>query len=176
MEKRYYYITPDDWETAERNNLNRSTVRSRVNTYGWDIDRAVTTPANPIKRYAFTKEEKELMDKNGLKLNTVYCRIRRGWDRREAVTTPAMSLEQAGKIARKVNCTRFTEEQLIVMEQNGTPYNTAFNRVAKLGWSVEEAISTPVMSRDAALKRAWAESPFRNTNDVLFKPLGARSP
>ena len=43
--KNGFYITPDDFETAAQNGIPRNTVISRVNTHGWDIDRAITQPS-----------------------------------------------------------------------------------------------------------------------------------
>ncbi len=41
--KRFQYITPEDFETAKKNGIFKSTLMKRVCwTYGWDIDRAIT--------------------------------------------------------------------------------------------------------------------------------------
>ena len=44
MEKKYWYITPDDFERAAKNGINQDALRQRVRTLGWDIERAIKTP------------------------------------------------------------------------------------------------------------------------------------
>ena len=43
MEKKYWYITPDDFERAAKNGINRNTFYSRIKL-GWSAEKAATTP------------------------------------------------------------------------------------------------------------------------------------
>ena len=53
--KRYFYITPEDFKIAEENGIPEYVVTTRVIKLGWDIDRAITKPAREKRK--FTKEE-----------------------------------------------------------------------------------------------------------------------
>lgn len=88
------YITPEDYEKAEKNGIKN--LYNRVHVYGWSIRRAVNTP--PRKR---TNRDywKEVAIQNGINLNTFFSRIHRsGWSEEEAATTPVMTPEE---VARK---------------------------------------------------------------------------
>ena len=41
-ERRYLYVTPDDFETAKRNGIPEKLVKTRVYRDGWEINRAIT--------------------------------------------------------------------------------------------------------------------------------------
>ena len=49
MEKKYWYITPDDFERAAKNGINKDTLRQRVRTLGWDIERAIKSPLKKVR-------------------------------------------------------------------------------------------------------------------------------
>ena len=53
--KRYFYITPEDFKIAEENGISKDTLIMRVRKLGWDVDKAITKPVR-IKR-KFTEEE-----------------------------------------------------------------------------------------------------------------------
>ena len=58
-DKRYFYITPEDFKIAEENGISKDTLLSRVRKLGWDVDKAITKPAR--KKRKFTKKEIEIM-------------------------------------------------------------------------------------------------------------------
>ena len=37
--KRYFYITPEDFEKAKENGIHKDTVITRVRKLGWDVDK-----------------------------------------------------------------------------------------------------------------------------------------
>lgn len=162
--KRYYYITPEDYKTAEQNGIKVNTVRSRVYRDGWDIDRAITEPPQLLKR-EFTKEELESMERLGLTKECVTNRIRqRGMTQHEAATTPK---EDMANFHRKV----FTKEEVAIMESNGIKYSTALYRVRKAGWSVQDAITKPPMNpqENAANARKTLKNVWKRHNDMTFR-------
>ncbi|MEK4713444.1 hypothetical protein [Sporosarcina sp. FSL K6-5500] len=142
MEKRYDYITPKDYETAEANGISKRAVYQRVATYQWDIDRAVTQPLRNISSFglAWVKWE-ETATKNGIARNRFYHRIKiDGWSEEKAAT-------------QKAKTGRWTEQQLEVMEVNNLTPNTVNMRITKMGWTEEKALNTPKMSETERLQR-----------------------
>lgn len=171
--KRYGYVSPDDFETAERNGICQNTVESRVYYQGWDVDRAITEP--PLKRRYLTAEQKATAKANGLRLNTVHRRILSGMDPDEAVRQPVASRLEINRRICEMNRTRFTQEQVKRAEENGICYSTLFARVNNLKWDVETAINTPVLTLGEVAKRASVKSPFRELNELTFKRGKART-
>ena len=49
MEKKYWYITPDDFERGIKNGISKDTLRQRVRTLGWDVEKAIKTPFWKLK-------------------------------------------------------------------------------------------------------------------------------
>lgn len=45
-----YNLTEEDYKAAEQNGINRSILKTRIVTYDWDIERAVTDPVLKKKR------------------------------------------------------------------------------------------------------------------------------
>lgn len=86
MGKRYHYLTPEDYVTAERNGINKETLKSRVRKYGWDVDCAITKPVrkpvNNIQKWV------PLALKNGIRESTLRSRFELGWDPLIAATKP----------------------------------------------------------------------------------------
>ena len=80
--KRYFYITPEDFEKAKENGIHKDTVLTRVRMLGWDVDKAITKPPRKIRK--FTKEEIKIMEENGIDRNTAVCRLNYGWTVEEA--------------------------------------------------------------------------------------------
>lgn len=78
---------------------------------------------------------KELMKRNGLKMDTVMRRLGRGWDFERAISTPIISKNTYGKPLR------------IIAEENGMNYDTLRFRIYRRRMSLEDAISTPIKQR-----------------------------
>ena len=62
--KRYFYITPDDYRIAEENGISKDTLLSRVRKLGWDVDKAITKPVRAKRK--FSEEEIKTMEENGI--------------------------------------------------------------------------------------------------------------
>lgn len=84
---------------AVQNGINFETFRRRVCYSGWDEYTAATTPPIPIeersgfklgsKSTKFTKEQKELLARNGISISLARQRINRmGWRTEDALTIP----------------------------------------------------------------------------------------
>ena len=160
----YYYITPKDYETAESNGLTKKDVYRRVYEENWSIERAISTPKMKMKPATkYTKEEKEIIFKNGLTTKIVSQRIHRGWDREKAITTP--------KIAKKDHrCCRgrykYTDEIIEIVKSNGIKIDTFYRRVRD-GWSIEKASTTPTSSikinTQNSVWRKWESARYTET-------------
>lgn len=79
-------------QTAKENGICYSTLKGRVNEYGWDIQRAITTPPknNFGREFSnFTEEEFKTAEEHGVSRNLLFMRVvRLNWDKQLAMTTP----------------------------------------------------------------------------------------
>lgn len=146
------YITPDEYSIAEANGISMKLVNNRVRERGWCKRRAITTPVGVYRGIDENDKWLKLALENDIPRYTYLRRIRDyGWDEQEAATRPVLQREE--HIARlNVQRSAFTVEDYEIMEKNGIPRGVASNRVNTYGWSVQEAITTPVMNRIEATK------------------------
>lgn len=159
--KRYYYITPKDYERAKANGICKSTLEARVRRNGWDIERAVNEP--PLG-YPLTEEERAAMKRLGISKKLLSSRVlHRGMTVHEAATTPKTDMKE---LHRKF----FTDEHRQIMKAHGVKYSTALYRVKKAGWTIEEAITTPPMTpqENAANARKSLKKVWKSENDIIF--------
>ncbi|PIC72398.1 hypothetical protein [Sporosarcina sp. P17b] len=92
--------------------------------------------------YYLTPEDREVAKSNGISEETLKYRVgRAGWDIDRAITQPT----------RKIIRTRI--EHLKLARANGVSAD-AFAKRLKLGWALEEAANTPVLSQKERTKRA----------------------
>ncbi|MDW0112223.1 hypothetical protein QT711_03435 [Sporosarcina saromensis] len=144
-----YYVTPKDYEIAEQNGISAKNVTQRVYRYGWDIKRAITQPL-VIRRKVdpLWEEWKDIATANGIVKKIFNQRINRhGWTAEKAATTPV------GKAIKKNG--KWTAEEIELAKKNGLDKNymdTVKARI-RLGWSREEALSTPILTADERAKR-----------------------
>lgn len=79
-------------QTAKENGICLSTLRSRMNVYGWNIERAITTPPGRLfgkVASGFTDEEFKLAKEYGISRNLLITRVKSlKWDKELAMTTP----------------------------------------------------------------------------------------
>lgn len=138
-EKRYFYITPEDYETAKQNGIHRRLVYQRVNN-GWDIDRAITEPIS--KRCLKNGLWDKWKDKAVVCRSTFSSRIRLGMTPEEAALTTKITHQEVAKRQRT-----YTDEQLAIAESNGISKAVLSQRINSYNWAIEKAITTPVMSK-----------------------------
>ena len=139
--KRYFYITPEDFEKAKENGIHKETVITRVRKLGWDIDKAITKPAREKRK--FTKEEIEIMEENGIDRNTAVCRLNYGWTVEEAISKPK-------KQGRQYIYPEWVYEEA---NKNGISYSALGNRIRR-GMSLEEACTKKTITKLEALEIA----------------------
>lgn len=145
-----YYLTPEHLEIAKRNGLSKKIVHNRFYQKGWTAERAITEPVHKRSDHNWDKWKR----KAKVTKSTYMQRMRHGWDEEKAALTPSYREKRFRRNEPRV----FTEEQERIMKENNISYNTAYVRVKKLGWSVEEAITVPIVDREESLRRARENS------------------
>ena len=139
--KRYFYITPEDFKIAEENGIPEYVVTTRVRKLGWDIDRAITKPVRSKRK--FTEEQIKIMEENGIDRNTASGRLNKGWDPKEALTRP----KKRGK--QRIYPDWVYEEA----DKHGIRYSALGNRIRR-GMSLEEACTERVKTRQESAEIA----------------------
>lgn len=102
------YITPDDYAAAEKIGVSAKNVWQRVNSLGWSIQRAISTPPMRTKSYRW-REFEELALKNGVGNRTFVGRVYDGWDPEKAASTPPLSRREVAVIGRNARTKKHSE-------------------------------------------------------------------
>ena len=153
-DKRYFYITPEDFKIAEENGISKEVVITRVRKLGWDVDKAITKPVRAKRK--FTKEEIKTMEENGVDRNTVACRLKWGWTLEESLTRPK-------KRGRQYVYPEWVYKEA---DKNGISYSALGNRIRR-GMSLEEACTKKTITRLEALeiaRKKYKEKKKANNN------------
>ena len=139
--KRYFYITPEDFKIAEENGIPEYVVTTRVRKLGWDIDRAITKPVRSKRK--FTEEEIKAMEENGIDRDVAAGRMYWGWTLEEAITKP----KKGGR--------QYVYPEWVYKEanKNGISYSALGNRPRR-GTSLEEACTQKIIIKLAPLEIA----------------------
>lgn len=148
MEKRYHYITQEDYETAEQNGITAELAETRVWIRGWDVDKAITTPKKVQRCFKKTWSRwKGTAERHGVDRILFTNRVRSlGWNEEDAATI------EKNQSRRK---SMWTEEEKAIAKRNGVDGNSMALpriRMKSLGWSKEKAISTPKMTEEQRVK------------------------
>lgn len=86
MNANYVYITPEEYEKAEKNGIDKNTLYKRIREYGWDKQRALSQPKRVRPNLS---KWKAIALKNGISEGTFYSRVcNMKWDLERAATTP----------------------------------------------------------------------------------------
>ncbi|MBJ8026000.1 MULTISPECIES: hypothetical protein [Bacillus cereus group] len=152
-----YYITPEEYEIAEKNGVCASTLRSRIYDLCWSKERAIHTP--PIKNHLW-REVKDIALSNGIAKNTFEKRIKLGWDLNQAITQRPMNSKEIAKMREQKKKRVFTNEQIRRARLNGISYSRLWERVKKCKWDAERAINTPILSKAQVGIMAKEASPW----------------
>lgn len=136
------YITPDDYARAKANGLSRFLVQDRVYSYGWDVEKAVTTPKKISKNHGeWTNKALE----NGISRTTFYKRVSQGWSYEDAVSKPLVSPKESQLRSADVQRT-YPKAYGLIADAHGINRQTFRNRL-KLGWPLITAATEPPMTR-----------------------------
>lgn len=162
-----YYLTPKHYEIAKGNGISEQTLYARVYIYFWDIEKAIRAPLQPRESIGW-EERKEIAEANGIKYATYRKRVFRGMDRDEAASKPVMTRKEASEQGMKALNRQFTDEQLEIMKANGINYRTAYSRVKRSKWTVEDAITKSPMSNEEVREIARMSPHSFQNNPILF--------
>lgn len=164
-----YYVSPEQYELAAKNGICKRTVYRRVYERGWLVEKAIT---EPIREFANDPEYKHWSDvavSNGIERKLFWQRVKvNKWDYEKAATHPVMTKAETGEAGKKKIKYNFTTPEIIEKAaKNGIDYDCLWYRVRRLNWSIEEAVNTPILSREETLKRAWKNSPMKKGLPVM---------
>lgn len=139
-----FYITPEEYEIAEKNGIDHKLVDDRVRKLAWKIDKAISTPVRQQLKYS--KHWREVAKNKGIPYRTFVSRIGRGWSEEEAATRPRQTLEEKKIMAVKASEFNrvYPEKYRHIAEKNGISYELFRNRVNRYKWSMERAATEPV--------------------------------
>ena len=90
------YITPEQYDTAAKNGINKKALETRYRICNWDIEKAITYPLR-------TKDEEnirwsKIAEENGIEKSIFYGRVNTyKWDRERAATTPVKRKKRRDK-------------------------------------------------------------------------------
>lgn len=139
-----FYITPEEYEQAELNGVDRDNLSRRVRLLGWNKSRAINTP---LGRITDRRKWVKIAAQNGIRYNTFMNRVNNWkWTNERAATQPLQDRRQAAA-ANTEKIRKFPTKYLRMAEQHGIPYHTFRMRVIKSGWTLEEAATKPIYTR-----------------------------
>lgn len=89
-----WYISPENFQRAEKNGIPKVTLINRIRLCGWDMERACTEPVNRKTISTLTEEQKKMLEESGMRRGTFLSRINRlGWSIEKALSTPVRRIE-----------------------------------------------------------------------------------
>ena len=136
-----WYISPEEYIQAEKNGICRSTLEDRIRQRGWSKRKAINTPVRGHETWS--KEIIEALKENDISCATFASRIYGlGWNRKKAATTPVKHKYRKPKDSVHEKTSKYSR----IAQGNGIHISTFKSRL-KLGWSLEEASTTPARSK-----------------------------
>ena len=132
-----WYITPEEYEEAEKNGISRDTLEYRVRYLAWNKEDAVNKPLRN-ERYKEFNKYKEMAIKNGIPVATFYHRIYK----------QKISYKEAATKKPK----RYPEWVKYKLKENGIKFNTFCKRIEN-GWDLKRACTEKTHSKEEATKK-----------------------
>ena len=134
-----FYISPQDYSTAERNGISARLLTDRVRVWGWDKRKAMI---NKPKKQTPRKEWLDIARVNGISTASFYKRVNNGMSPEKASTIPLMDKETKinNMAAVKRKYPKAYEDTAVA---NGISKKTFVTRMRR-GWSAFRAATTPV--------------------------------
>lgn len=113
------------------------------------------------------------MKKNNINENTVYQRLRIGWDREKIFNTPnkGKGFKNNHTLSRKYPDYVFTE-----IEKNNISYGTFHKRVNKYNWDIDKACRTPVRKSRQYKRHRYSKMIIKllNKNNISYVTFTSR--
>lgn len=164
----WYYITPEEYEQAEAIGVDSQNLDRRVRLLGWKKDKAINTPLESFTDRSYWSR---VAEENGIKYQTFYSRIVRGWSEEKAATTPLVSKqEQLANANRGIK--RIIPSHIIrLAEENNIKYHTLRERIRK-GMDPHEAATRKLMTKSeiGKLGAKRYEEIHGRFHKLIFKP------
>ncbi|MED3586566.1 hypothetical protein [Bacillus thuringiensis] len=93
------WLTDGEYEIAAANGISRKRLNYRVyKSERWELEEALTAPPGTVRHNYEGKHFKwiQLALGNGIRPNTYYSRVSRGWGHQKAATKPARKKKVTG--------------------------------------------------------------------------------
>lgn len=148
MAGHYFYITPEEYEAAEKLGISKSTLESRVWDLGWEKERALTTPPRKLNDRSHWSKVAET---NGISYRLFINRVTlHGWSEERAATEPVWTKKDYKKFWAEKNARNNRESDPIyqfsqLAVENGICKNTFYSRIRLLRWDPERAATEPIV-------------------------------
>lgn len=140
----YFYITPQEYEEAERNGVDPFNLERRIHLLGWEKEKAINTPLGAITDRS---QWSEVAKSNGIKYNTFMNRVNNlKWSEERAATTPVISKSKQVENMNQKKKRVVPKDLMVLAESNGINYHTLRERLRK-GMDPEKAATMPLMTR-----------------------------
>lgn len=163
-----YYITPEEYEVADKNGISRDTLHARMYDLGWRKQKALHTP--PQTRTRVEDKWIQMAIQNGIKRGTFFCRIRKqGWSPEKAATEPLLNRTEAALLLTE-NKRVIPREILELAAQNGIKRCTFYRRL-RYGWDYVKAATHPIVTPEEAGRKGYqaALRSYGDFNVLIFK-------
>lgn len=139
-------VTKTKTQWAEQYGMSQETLGYRLDHLGMDIEEALTAPVENNRYITYSGETKSLVewaDIINIPYHTLKARLNAlHWPVEKAFETPVMSKPGSGN-RKKVTYNGETLSKVEWSERTGIPADVITSRLGR-GWSVEEALTTPV--------------------------------
>lgn len=139
-----YYLTEEDYAVAEQNGVKRTTAYRRFYEYRWTKERTLHEPVNQRQKYDYSQWKREC-EKHGVTIDTFRYRVKNGWDKERAATTPPMNPEDRVTHVADYN-RKYPKEITDLAKKNGIKMGTFYNRVNIRKMTPIQAATEPIAS------------------------------
>lgn len=127
-----FYITPEEYNDAEKRGISNELLTNRVRKLGWDKQRAMTEESQAVRRVD-RSEWIKIAEKNGISRRTFLTRVNKSkWTCEKAATYPIKYTAERNR--------KYSDEVYKTLEENGISKELFYDRIRK-GWSMERAMT-----------------------------------
>lgn len=147
-----FYITPEEYETAEKNGISSWTLEVRVRDLLWDKGRAITELPQ-YKDYSNSKMA-DIAESNGIKRGTFFARVRRGMSPEKAATKKMVDRKKWSNDMRKRRRYKYPKHYYKTAKKHGVPTRVMDYRLQSGNFTLEQALTMPVMTGEQCARRA----------------------
>lgn len=144
-----YYITPEEYEIAKRNGINKNVVEDRIRKCGWNKKKAITIPKSNRKRM-FSKDILDLARKKNIPYSTLRYRVEKiGISPIDAIF---MEKQDSAKNLKRYANQKYPKYILDLAQSNGISKSLFYYRVGKMRMTILKAATTPLINRSEYMR------------------------